>query len=62
VFNHGLDCYLQQKFQEAVKAFNEVVKSNPDDQTAQFFLEKAARCLSAGVPKNWSGVLEMSSK
>lgn len=61
-FREGMQSYLNKSFQEAVKAFEAVVKSNPQDHTAHFFLEKAVRYLQAGVPDNWSGVLEMSSK
>ncbi len=61
-FNSGLQAYLDKSFPEAVRAFEEVVSLNPEDLTAHFFLDNAIRYSRAGVPENWTGVLEMASK
>ena len=43
-------------------AFQTLLESNPRDLTANFFLGKAAKYISTGVPTNWVGVEEMSEK
>ncbi len=61
-FNEGVDHYLNRSFSNAVQSFSEVAVLDPTDSTAQFFLTHAKQCLQKGVPENWGGVLEMSSK
>ena len=61
-FNEGMFYYLKKSFDNAVKAFEDVASANPDDSTAQFFLNNSLRCLQKGVPENWSGVVEMVNK
>ena len=61
-FNEGVDNYLSRSFNNAVQSFSYVSDLDPDDSTAQFFLTHAKHCLQKGVPENWVGVLEMSSK
>ncbi|HVZ95361.1 MAG TPA: adenylate/guanylate cyclase domain-containing protein [Chitinophagaceae bacterium] len=62
LFNEGMNHYLDRSFQNAVKAFESVIKLNPQDRTAQFLLYKSQECLQNGVPEHWSGVVEMASK
>ncbi len=62
IFNEGMFHYLRKSFDNAVRAFEDVVSTNPDDRTAQFFLNNSIRCLQKGVAENWSGVVEMVNK
>jgi adenylate cyclase len=62
VYNDGLSLYLTKSFPKAFLAFQTLLESNPRDLTANFFLGKAAKYISTGVPTNWVGVEEMSEK
>lgn len=62
VFNDGMENYLNKSFGIAIDAFSSVTGEHPEDQTALFFLNNAKQYLQRGVPENWTGVLEMSTK
>ncbi|MCR4940905.1 MAG: adenylate/guanylate cyclase domain-containing protein [Treponemataceae bacterium] len=62
LFHQGLDLYLQKEFSNAKKIFDMATRKYPDDQTAAVF---SARCMSfmeKGVPADWDGVVNMTSK
>lgn len=60
-FNLGIEYFLNRHFDKACEAFQTVVETDPDDQTAKFFHTKAIKyCTEA--PVNWMGVEEMSTK
>lgn len=61
-FNKGLIDYLNKSFPDAIESFTEVIRSHPEDLTAEFFIEKATRYIKNGVPANWAGVEEMMNK
>jgi adenylate cyclase len=61
-FNEGIQHYLNKSFANAIKCFEYVISINPEDHTAQFFLDNSIHYLQKGVSENWSGVLEMSTK
>ncbi len=61
-FNEGIQHYLNKSFASAIKCFEYVISINPEDNTAQFFLDNSIHYLQKGVSENWSGVLEMSTK
>jgi hypothetical protein len=57
-----MSLYVDQQFEHAISLFNDILITDPDDQTVQLFLESAARYLLEGVPENWTGAEEMLSK
>ncbi len=62
LFHQGLDLYLQKDFENARKIFDMATRKYPDDETAAVF---SARCMSfmeKGVPADWDGVINMTSK
>ncbi|MDB5231295.1 MAG: hypothetical protein JWN76_2100 [Chitinophagaceae bacterium] len=61
-FNQGITSYVSSSFHEAATAFQQVLQTNPADQTADFFLQKINDFLDKGAPLNWSGVEEMHTK
>jgi adenylate cyclase len=61
-FNQSMTCYFEQQFESAVRGFQEVIASDPEDQTAIFFMENAIKYIGIGVPENWTGAEEMHSK
>ncbi|MCB0589080.1 MAG: adenylate/guanylate cyclase domain-containing protein, partial [Phaeodactylibacter sp.] len=62
LFEEGLENYLAGDFQEAMKAFEEVLRRNQNDAAAQLFLNRIAYYLTHGKPKEWSGVEFMDDK
>ena len=62
VFQEALSLYHKQQFENATQLFNVILESDPDDLTARYFVENAARYLQEGVPGNWTGTLEMLNK
>ena len=62
LFNEGMNHYLNKSFASAIKNFQSVIETHPEDMTAEFFLDNATRYLQKGVPENWAGVVEMTNK
>lgn len=62
LFNEAMSLYADQQFENAMSLFNDILVTDPDDQTVKLFLESAARYLHEGVPENWTGAEEMLSK
>ena len=61
-FNTSMQQYLEQDFENAMQGFKQVLATDPDDNTAKFFMENAIKYCSDGVPQNWNGAEEMMSK
>lgn len=57
-----MNYYLDQRFEQAVQSFQNIILTDPHDRTVNFFMENALKYLKNGVPENWSGVEEMMSK
>jgi class 3 adenylate cyclase len=61
-FNEAMNFYRDRKFDNAIELFQMILAIDPEDHTAKFFMENAARFLSHGLPENWTGAEEMLSK
>ena len=61
-FNESMSYYFDQRFENAIQGFQTVLKADPDDRTAIFFMDNSLKYLSTGVPENWTGAEEMLSK
>lgn len=61
-FNTALQNYNEQKFEDAIQAFQSVLDIHPTDETALHFLHKTQKLLEEGIPANWTGAEEMLSK
>jgi class 3 adenylate cyclase len=61
-FNASMNYYFEQHFEHAIEGFQSVLKTDPDDRTATYFMNNALKFLSEGVPDNWTGAEEMLSK
>lgn len=61
-FNQAMTDYHDQRFADAIRTFQQIVSTDPEDQTAHLFLDRATEYLKTGVPPNWNGALEMHSK
>lgn len=62
LFRDGMDHYLNRSFASAIKSFQTLTETHPEDHTATFFLDNATRYLQKGVPEDWTGVVEMTIK
>jgi len=61
-FNEGMGHYFSKDFALAAVEFQQVVKENPNDNTARLFLQKSGQFIATGVPQDWDGIEVMSSK
>ncbi len=61
-FEEGLHHYFSRKFVESALCFKQVLSVNPDDKTAQLYLERSAQFMVQGVPDDWQGIEIMDSK
>ncbi len=61
-FEEGLSLYYDKKFARACVKFDEVLRGNPNDKAAQFYLERAAHFMVHGIPANWTGVEVLKEK
>ena len=62
IFQQGLQAYFNKQFQVALTNFEMVLHTNPQDNSAKLFLEKAAYFIANKVDKDWSGVEKMEWK
>jgi len=61
-FNEAMNAYFEQQFENAIRLFQSILATDPEDFTAQYFMENALKYLRSGVPENWTGAEEMLSK
>lgn len=61
-FDEGMKNYFRKEFAMAAVAFQQVLKQNPDDAVAKFFLQKSGQFIATGVPADWDGIEVMDSK
>jgi adenylate cyclase len=61
-FAAGLQAYRNRQWQEATRAFEEVVHLKPGDRPAQVFLERCRLFAAAPPPPDWQGVFILESK
>lgn len=61
-FEEGLRLYYIREFAKAAVCFKQVLKTNPDDKTADLYLKRAAQFMVQGVPDDWNGVEALEHK
>jgi class 3 adenylate cyclase len=62
VFNEGMLQYVNQSYESAKKAFQEVIELHPYDRTAAFFLQRSEQLLNGVREENQVGVVRMMEK
>ena len=62
VFNEGMLQYVNQSFESAKKAFQEVIELHPYDRTAAFFLQRSEQLLNGEKEESLLGVVKMMEK
>jgi adenylate cyclase len=61
-YHAALKLYRDQKFQDAIHIFEEVLHFLPDDHLTRKYLERARVYAITPPAANWDGVFEMKSK
>lgn len=61
-FKEAMIYYQDQRFENAIQSFQFIIANDPDDLTANLFMENALKYLKEGVPENWTGAQEMMHK
>ncbi|MFT4929184.1 MAG: two-component system sensor histidine kinase ChiS [Phenylobacterium sp.] len=62
MFAKALALYYDHDFEEAAYTFRQVLKANPDDQTASLYHHRSATYMVNGVDENWDGTEKMETK
>ncbi|MEP0980517.1 response regulator [Leptolyngbya sp. AS-A5] len=62
IFDQGIECYREAKFDQAKRHFEEVLKANPNDYTAQLYVDRVTELLDRGVPKDWTDAWTFDEK
>ncbi|HQW43739.1 MAG: GAF domain-containing protein [Chitinophagaceae bacterium] len=61
-FESSMNYYFEQQFEMAIRGFQAIIETDPDDRTAAFFMDNAVKYLNQGVADNWTGTEEMLMK
>lgn len=61
-FHEALDKYLARDFKKAGKMFMNANKLNPADGASLVFAERCKDYLKQGIPDDWDGVMNMTTK
>ncbi len=61
-YNEGLTLYKSRKWDEALAAFKEALKIDPDDGPSKLYLERCKLYKKTPPDDNWDGVFVMKTK
>ncbi len=61
-FEKGLKHFYRHEFPKASAAFDTVLRKNPKDHIAKYFVTKSAEYMIAGTPDDWDMVNKMEKK
>lgn len=62
LFGKGIEAYKNRKFKEATEIFTEVVKINPMDAAASFYIKRCKNITGKELPDDWSGIEVFDAK
>jgi adenylate cyclase len=62
LYEEGFTLYLERRFIEAARAFNEALGLRPDDVPSRLFLARAEEYATVPPPIDWNGVYVLKSK
>jgi adenylate cyclase len=62
VFAEGLAFYRAQRWDEAQAAFERALQIDPNDGPSRVFVDRCPKLAGAGLPADWDGVYEFTSK
>ena len=61
-FEQGLSLYRQMRWNEAIKAFEHILKLAPNDTPAQLYIQRCQAYQAEPPPETWDGVYIMTTK
>jgi adenylate cyclase len=61
-FEEGMRLYQKQQWDEAEKAFHEVIRLRTEDPASELYLERVEHFRDEPPPENWDGVYEFKTK
>ncbi|MDR0633142.1 MAG: hypothetical protein LBF84_03315 [Holosporales bacterium] len=61
-FAHGFKLYLEQRWGEAIKHFENLKKDFPQDYVTELYLERCLAFKEAPPKRNWDGIFVMTQK
>jgi adenylate cyclase len=61
-YEEGVTLYMERRFVDAARAFEQALVLQPDDAPARLFLARAREYAEAPPPAGWDGVYVMKSK
>jgi len=61
-FDTGIDAYREKRFAEALQIFTKCAEIEPEDAASTIFRDRVRDLLKAGVPDDWSDVINMTTK
>ena len=61
-FTDGLGHYRGCRWEKAIKAFNEVLRLNPEDNLTKMYIERCNMLKETPPDDDWDGVWKMTSK
>ncbi len=62
LFHKGLELYMNKSFKEAITVFKQALTVYPGDGPSEAFLQRCEDFIKKGVPENWNGIVNMTSK
>ncbi|MEM8640925.1 MAG: adenylate/guanylate cyclase domain-containing protein [Cyanobacteria bacterium P01_G01_bin.54] len=61
-FELAISCYAEGNLLDALTYFTQVLERNPQDRTAQMYLQRVSLLLQQGLPENWDGTWQFTQK
>ncbi len=61
-YNIGLVAYKQRKWDEAIRAFEKALQSDPKDGPSALYLDRSKKFRETPPPADWDGVFIMTTK
>ena len=61
-FKAGVEAWQAGDMQGSEKAFSKVIEANPQDMTAQLYMERIAEMMAQGLPDDFDGITWMTEK
>lgn len=62
LFGRGIEAYKNREFKEAIEIFTEVVKINPLDAAAAFYINRCKNITGKQLPDDWTGIEVFDAK
>jgi adenylate cyclase len=61
-FTQGFDLYLEQRWDEALKKFQDIIIKHGEDQTAALYIKRCKEFKKHSPGKDWDGVIHLKTK